>query len=73
MPNIKAPGNTVLLFESDAGWNASGDQGAMIARPRHSGGFIILFADGHVEAVPRERLRSLIWNPQQSESPGEPL
>lgn len=73
MPNIKVPGNTVLLFESDAGWNASGDQGAMIARPRHPGGFIILFADGHVETVPRERLPKLIWNPGQSESHGEPL
>jgi prepilin-type processing-associated H-X9-DG protein len=54
--------STVMIFESDLGWNADGDQDALITRPRH-GQYTIGFADGHVEQVSASRLRQLRWDP----------
>lgn len=55
-------GSTVLFFEADAGWNASGGLALAIKRPRH--GFVnVAFADGHVEQLPMSRLPSLRWEP----------
>jgi prepilin-type processing-associated H-X9-DG protein len=53
---------TVVIFESDAGWNAAGGPEA-VAR-RHLRGLIgVAFADGHVEMVTPERLAGLRWSP----------
>ena len=43
------PVNTVMIFESDAGWNAAGDQSIMPDTPRrfHNEGDGYGFADGH--------------------------
>jgi len=53
---------TVLLFESDAGWNANG--GMELAVARHRGHTAeVAFADGHVETVAEGKLSSLRWEP----------
>lgn len=54
---------TVMIFESDAGWNSSGGQELMIKASRHAKGFVVGFADGHVEQVTEARLRQLRWDP----------
>jgi Domain of unknown function (DUF4190)/GYF domain 2 len=56
---------TVMIFESDAGWNASGGKESMIAHARHEHGrvFIVAFADGRVQEVPESRIGTLRWDP----------
>jgi len=67
--SVKHPAETVLLFESDAGWNASGGSELFPAHSRYGSGsrnvFIIAFVDGHVEAVTPTRANSLVWDPNQ--------
>jgi prepilin-type processing-associated H-X9-DG protein len=55
------PGDTVLLFESDAGWNALG--GPEIAAGRHGSWIHIVFADGSVQALKFQEIDKLRWNP----------
>ncbi len=62
--DISEPGRTVVLFESDGGWNASGGREAMVPFARHPDGYPMLFADLHVEIIPEEELDRLIWNPK---------
>jgi hypothetical protein len=53
---------TVLIFESDAGWNAHG--GSEMLVQRHRVHFtVVAFVDGHTEVVSDARLQSLRWNP----------
>jgi prepilin-type processing-associated H-X9-DG protein len=54
---------TVLLFESDAGWNGSG--GPEVLKPhKHSGRLVnVALADGSVHQVARSRLSTLRWEP----------
>ncbi len=56
---------TVMIFESDAGWNANGGRELLAANPRHLRGriYVIAFVDGHVEAVNQSRLNTLRWDP----------
>jgi prepilin-type processing-associated H-X9-DG protein len=56
---------TVLLFESDAGWNAQGGTEILSARHGSHGRpvAVVAFADGHVEVVPEARLNNLRWDP----------
>jgi len=54
---------TVLIFESDAGWNAHGGPELLRKASRHGHVFLVAFADGHVEAVTENRLRDLRWDP----------
>ena len=63
MASVAVPSKTVVLFESDAGWNASGGRELMVATPRHARGYVILFADLSVDAVPPDRLDDLVWEP----------
>ena len=60
---IQAPAQTVLIFETDGGWNIAGDRGLLPAKPRHSGVYGVAFADGHVEMVRANRLEKLRWEP----------
>lgn len=62
----KVDPQTVMIFESDAGWNAAG--GAEIAKLHHRSVVNVAFADGHVEAVPFARLPTLQWNPAPGSS-----
>jgi len=63
--DIPSLAGTVLLFESDVGWNAAGGPEAMISTPRHPNGYMIGFVDGHVECVSEEGLEALIWELEQ--------
>jgi prepilin-type processing-associated H-X9-DG protein len=60
---VTNPGRTVLIFESDGGWNQRGGRELAVRNPRHAGWVIVGFADGHAESVPESRLGGLVWNP----------
>ncbi len=58
----KAPGDMVLLFESDAGWNAAGGP-ELLTTEHHGGeGCTLVFVDSHVKFVRTEDLGNLTWN-----------
>jgi prepilin-type processing-associated H-X9-DG protein len=54
--------DTVMLFESDAGWNAVGGPEIMAVR-RHYSGLNVAFVDGSIEYVEYKNLGKLRWNP----------
>ena len=57
---------TVMLFESDGGWNANGGADQMVDPPRHRaayGVYCVAFADGHVEMLRSTNLLKLRWDP----------
>lgn len=60
---ITRPASTVLIFESERGWNASGGEGMILKTPRHGQGVVVGFADGHTEVVPQARRSQLNWEP----------
>ena len=55
---------TVMIFESDSGWNASGGQELMITTPRHASTFNVCLADGSVQQVTQAKLGTLKWDPK---------
>jgi len=55
--------DTVMIFESDSGWNASGGAELMITNARHNNLWVIAFADGSVQQLRATRLKTLRWNP----------
>lgn len=61
----KVNSQTVMIFESDAGWDASGGPGLMISRARHGHGrvFVVAFTDGSVQRVSQPQLDTLRWDP----------
>ena len=61
--DLQAPAQTVLVFEIDGGWNVSGGRELLPARGRHSGAYVVGFADGHAEIVRPKRLAQLRWEP----------
>jgi prepilin-type processing-associated H-X9-DG protein len=63
LKSVASPAQTVLLFESEGGWNVSGGPEAVIGAPRHRNTVGVAFADGHVEMVHTSRLQSLRWDP----------
>ena len=52
---------TVLFFECASGSPPAGGPELLPDKPRHAGRYVIGFLDGHVEAVPPDRVRSYIW------------
>ncbi len=60
LDDLQAAARTVVFFESDLGWNGAGDIDDAIAL---GDGFLIAFADGHVERVSGEDLDKLNWTP----------
>ena len=60
---ITNPGNTVMIFETDGGWNLSGGSEALLKKSRHGRNLVVGFADGHVEMVSPARLQQLNWEP----------
>jgi prepilin-type processing-associated H-X9-DG protein len=54
--------DTVMLFESDTGWNAVGGSEIMAVR-RHYSGLNVALVDGSVEYVEYKDLGKLRWNP----------
>jgi hypothetical protein len=62
------PSDTVVLFESDAGWNAAG--GPEIAAMHHGNSFHVALADGSVQKVRFEEIGQLRWNPATNSPAG---
>jgi hypothetical protein len=56
--------DTVLIFECDSGWNASGGKELMIKSSRHNKMYVVALADGSVQQIPEARLPQLRWNPR---------
>lgn len=54
---------TVMIFESDSGWDAHGGAELLAAHRHRKDNVIVAFVDGHVETVPAARLDSLRWEP----------
>jgi len=69
LAEINDPAQLVLIFESDQGWNASGDISALPAEPRHVRGDNYGFGDGHARWVTREEAGSLVWEPSTEPLP----
>jgi len=63
MDKIKNPAQTVMIFETDGGWNLSGGSELKPKKPRHGRMITVGFADGHTEAVDESRLAQLQWEP----------
>ncbi len=61
----------VLLFETEAGWNQSGEDELLTTENHEGRGCNILFNDGRVQFVPTERLGNLRWRFEDSNSVGE--
>ncbi len=59
----KVDPSTVMLFETDGGWNLSGGQELMLSQPRHRTMYVVAFADGSVQQVSAARLGTLRWDP----------
>jgi hypothetical protein len=68
---ITNPAQTVMIFEADGGWNASGGRELMTRPARHNDparapvtrAWIVGFADGHAEELTESRLARLVWDP----------
>ena len=63
MEDGKINPQTVMLFESDGGWNANGGPERMITKPRHARMFVVAFVDGSVRQLPESQLNTLRWDP----------
>lgn len=61
--DVASPAETVMIFESDNGWNANGGPEAMIRTPRYDKGFDIGYVDRHVSLVGESDVSKLIWKP----------
>ena len=65
MIQLSRPSESVLLFESAAGWNAVGVAEDVLKQPRHAGLVGVAFCDGHAEMVPPNRINQLVWDPME--------
>ncbi|MDD3926857.1 MAG: hypothetical protein PHT33_09385, partial [bacterium] len=63
LEEVKEPSKTVLIFESEGGWNRIGDYTDMIKQPRHLKGYQFLFADFRVKIIEKEDLNKIKWKP----------
>jgi len=62
MLQVPEPVRTVLFFECQFGSPPSGGPELLPPKPRHRCVYVIGFCDGHVEAVPPEKVNQLIWD-----------
>ena len=64
---LEHPVRTVVIFESDRGWNGAGGRALLPAEPRHLRGDNYGFADGHAQWVGREEVMAgepgMRWRP----------
>jgi len=58
-------GRTVLFFECRPGAPPAGGPDLLPDKPRHARRYVFGFLDGHVESVPPEEVRQLIWQPKR--------
>ena len=65
LADIDLPKRTVLFFESDAGGPVVGGPEILRSIEGDDDGFIIAFADGHVESVWPDDIDDFIWHPDK--------
>ncbi|HTV43006.1 MAG TPA: DUF4190 domain-containing protein [Candidatus Sulfotelmatobacter sp.] len=65
MDQSKVDPQTVMLFESDGGWNANGGPDSMATPARHENGrvCVVAYANGSVQIVRQSQVNNLRWNP----------
>jgi prepilin-type processing-associated H-X9-DG protein len=63
LDKVTNPGQTVLVFETDGGWNLSGGSELLPKKVRHNRTVVIGYVDGHVETMTESRLSQLQWEP----------
>jgi hypothetical protein len=65
MDESKVDPQTVMLFESDGGWNANGGPALMTTSARHEHGrvWVVAFADGSIQEIRQSQVNNLRWNP----------
>ena len=61
LAKIAHPERTVLLYESDLGWNGAGGPETLVKKPRHWGQDVFAFADGSCRALKRGEESGLAW------------
>jgi len=54
---------TVVIFETDGGWNVSGGPELLPKKLRHEGTVTVGYPDGHVESVKEAQIKQLRWEP----------
>jgi len=57
-------GRIVLFFECKSGAPPAGGPDLLPDKPRRAGKYVIGFLDGHVESVPPDEVRRLMWQPK---------
>jgi prepilin-type processing-associated H-X9-DG protein len=62
LDDSKIDPQTVMIFESDTGWNAHGER-ELLANRHRANSSVVAFADGHVEMVSSSRVATLRWDP----------
>jgi Domain of unknown function (DUF4190) len=63
MDESKVDPRTVMIFEADSGWNASGGSELMVSRHMRGRISVVAYADGSVQEVQSSQLSTLRWNP----------
>lgn len=63
---LNAGRDTVMLFDSVPGYNQAGGPELLPTEPRHPGGHMVVFADGHVQKVVLSAGQSLNWTPAKA-------
>lgn len=63
MDESKVDPSTVMIFESNGGWNANGGPELMVFRHERDRKSVVAFADGSVQEIRQSQLSTLRWNP----------
>lgn len=63
MDESKINPHTVMIFESDGGWNANGGSELMTGKSRHGRVFFVAFGDGSVQELQKSQINTLRWDP----------
>ena len=66
-PNVSAPPDMVLLFETPAGWNQVGGIDILTTDHHQGEGCNVLFMDSHVKFVKSSQIPELRWKGYQQE------
>jgi len=61
--DVRDEAQTVLIYESDLGWNGAGGPQTLRRPTRHRRGDVVAFVDGSVKLVSARDLKHLRWQP----------
>lgn len=65
MEALQVPGNVVLIFESQKGWNQVGGPEILSTEYNNGRGVNVTFTDGHVEFVSSDDIDDLVWSVEE--------